>query len=185
MELERRVEKSVEWRKRIVEKSMKEERKNQKQKVELEGEEGVKDKEEGLDKKLKRESEEDLHKGLGEVLVLQQGGLTNRESVRSQSTHHSYQEGKILSGKQRMQETTKEGQGREYVGKTIGRLGTLNWEEWERTGAPQWMVDGIKEGFWWEVQPGLEGKKFPNAQMTQEQMEFVDKVWEEWKAQGC
>jgi hypothetical protein len=46
------------------------------------------------------------------------------------------------------------------------------------------MVEGLREGFWWEVQPGLEGKKFPNAKMTAKQMEFVDKVWEEWKAQG-
>jgi hypothetical protein len=46
------------------------------------------------------------------------------------------------------------------------------------------MVEGLREGFWWKVQPGLEGKKFPNAKMTAEQMEFVDKVWEEWKAQG-
>jgi hypothetical protein len=72
----------------------------------------------------------------------------------------------------------------DYVGKIMGRLGTLNWREWKRTGAPQWLVEGLREGFWWEVQPGLEGKKFPNAKMIAEQMEFVDKVWEEWKAQG-
>jgi hypothetical protein len=41
------------------------------------------------------------------------------------------------------------------------------------------MVDGLSEGFWWEVQLVLEGRKFPNTQMTEEQIGFVDKVWEE------
>jgi hypothetical protein len=60
--------------------------------------------------------------------------------------------------------------GEKYMGKVMDRLGTLNWEEWERTGAPKWMVDGLREGFWWEVQPGLKRRKFPKAQMTEEQM---------------
>jgi hypothetical protein len=71
-----------------------------------------------------------------------------------------------------------------FVGEVMEAIETLKWEEWKKTGASDWMVIGIKEGFWWEVEPGLEGKKFQNSEMTKEQMEFVDKVWEEWKSQG-
>jgi hypothetical protein len=74
--------------------------------------------------------------------------------------------------------------GNNFVGEVMGAIGTLNWMEWKKTKAPQWMIMGIKEGFWWEVEPGLEEKIFKNSEMTQEQIEFVDKVWEEWKCQG-
>jgi hypothetical protein len=108
--------------------------------------------------------------------------LGEEEYMKKVSQSPNFQEEETLSGRKCMgnQEKRKE----DYVGKTMGGLGTLNWREWERTRVPQWMVEGLREGFWWEVQPGLERKKFPNAKMTAEQMEFVDKVWEEWKAQG-
>jgi hypothetical protein len=108
------------------------------------------------------------------------GGERGGGEVKKVSQSPNFQEEGTL-GRRCMgnQEKRKE----DYVGKTMGRLGTLNWREWERTRAPQWMVEGLREGFWSGVQPGLEEKKFPNAKMTAKQMEFVDKVWEEWKAQ--
>jgi hypothetical protein len=99
--------------------------------------------------------------------------LGEEEYIKKVSQSPNFQEEGTLSGRRCIGNQEKD-----YMGKTMGRLGTLNWREWERT------VEGLREGFWWEVQPGLEGKKFPNAKMTAKQMEFVDKVWEEWKAQG-
>jgi hypothetical protein len=63
--------------------------------------------------------------------------------------------------------------------KDDGQVGNIELDGLGENRSSKMDRDGLKEGFWWEVQPGLEGRKFPNAQMTEEQIRFVDKVWEE------
>jgi hypothetical protein len=72
--------------------------------------------------------------------------LGEKEYMKKISQLPNFQKEGTLSGRKCMgnQEKRKE----DYVGKTMGRLGTLNWREWERTRVPQWMVEGLREGFW-------------------------------------
>jgi hypothetical protein len=73
--------------------------------------------------KIESELENQLRRQLGEEVCL-------RRVFLSPIFHKE----RILSERKCMGD--QGGRKEDYVGKTMGRLGTLNWEEWERTRAP-------------------------------------------------